>query len=244
MRKTVSKLIVGDRGISGPLNLANEFARHFVSVYTGLTELDGESKQFLTENSQTEPVNIFDQTDTLRIMKNIKKLPNKRAKRIDGIPSSVVRTCSTHLCYPVSILLKKIVADGIFPTKLKQTKIVPVFKNKGNITDPSQHRPVSVTSPFSKAIESCLSEIILLLIGDKISSWQHGFFPGRSITTNLLTLIQYIYPALVEKFQVDVIYTDLSKAFDKVSFSILINRLTDIGLPAWIVKLLYSYLPY
>lgn len=74
----------------------------------------------------------------------------------------------------------------------------------------------------------------------EFSNWQHGFYPGRSTVTNLLTLIQY--PSLVENFQIDVVYTDLTKAFDKVDFSILVGRMIDIGLPAWMTRVIYSYL--
>lgn len=101
---------------------------------------------------------------------------------------------------------------------------------------------MSGSSPASKSAECCLSFIIFSLVGDEISNWQHGFYAGRSTVPNLLTLIQYIYPTLSENFQVDVIYTDLSRAFDKLSFSILLERLIDIGLPAWIVRIIYSYL--
>ena len=44
------------------------------------------------------------------------------------------------------------------------------------------------------------------------------------------------------KHQVDVIYTDFSKAFDKLSNEILLVKLLNIGLSVHLVQLIYSYL--
>lgn len=42
-----------------------------------------------------------------------------------------------------------------------------------------------------------------------ISPHQHGFFPGRSITSNLLNFSEYCITELYSGGQVDVIYTDI-----------------------------------
>ena len=59
---------------------------------------------------------------------------------------------------------------------------------------------------------------------NKISYRQHGFLKKKSTTTNLCNITQYILEGLESKCQVDVIYTDFSKAVDRVSHSILIKK--------------------
>ncbi|CAH0558646.1 unnamed protein product [Brassicogethes aeneus] len=65
---------------------------------------------------------------------------------------------------------------------------------------------------------------------------------GRSTVTNLASVTQYISEVLDRRGQVDVIYIDLSKAFDNISHSILIQKLNGFGFSSNFVKLLKSYL--
>lgn len=75
-----------------------------------------------------------------------------------------------------------------------------------------------------------------------LSPNQHGFVPGRSTVTNLLCYSEFVHEALKNALQVDTFYTNLSKAFDKVNFWILISRLSELGLPEALLALLESYL--
>ena len=58
-----------------------------------------------------------------------------------------------------------------------------------------------------------------------ISPKQHGFCTGRSCVTNLLEAFDHIGSLLDSGSQVDTIYLDMSKAFDKVSHRLLVHKL-------------------
>jgi hypothetical protein len=53
---------------------------------------------------------------------------------------------------------------------------------------------------------------------------QHGFFPGRSVESNLVEFTDFILRTMGKGTQVDAVYTDFSKAFDKISHRILIKK--------------------
>lgn len=75
-----------------------------------------------------------------------------------------------------------------------------------------------------------------------ISTDQHGFYPGRSVTTNLLRFTSGSIRHLEEGKQVDAIYTDLKAAFDKIDHGILLRKLSKLGVIADLVDWLKSYL--
>jgi len=57
-----------------------------------------------------------------------------------------------------------------------------------------------------------------------IKDSQHGFRPGRSCTSNLLEFFDKVTEKINEKANVDVIFLDFAKAFDKVPHKRLIDK--------------------
>ena len=78
-------------------------------------------------------------------------------------------------------------------------------------------------------------------MGNKLSERQHGFVPGRSTITDLFVATQYIYDKLDKPAQVDVVYTDLSKAIDQLDHGILLNKLLHFGFSEDLVQLFRTY---
>ena len=75
-----------------------------------------------------------------------------------------------------------------------------------------------------------------------IRSCQHGFLNGKSCTPNLLELLDHISSMLDNGSQIDVIYMDMSKAFDKVSHRRLKHKLSQFGFGGSLLQWLSSYL--
>ena len=71
---------------------------------------------------------------------------------------------------------------------------------------------------------------------------QHGFVKGRSTLTNLLIYNNYISKILAKYNQVDSVYLDFAKAFDSVNHSLLIFKLSRMGLRGVTLRWLISYL--
>ena len=65
---------------------------------------------------------------------------------------------------------------------------------------------------------------------------------GRSTTTNLVVITQFIAKSIDMQAQTDVVYTDFSKAFDRLDHSILLRKLKLLGLSSPFLMLFVSYL--
>jgi len=75
-----------------------------------------------------------------------------------------------------------------------------------------------------------------------LNEQQHGFRNGRSTTTNLMIFTSFILCEMQKGFSVDAIYTDFSKAFDRVDHGILIKKLKKYGISGPILSWISSYL--
>jgi hypothetical protein len=128
---------------------------------------------------------------------------------------------------------------------MKHAVIFPLAKG-GSLTSPSNYRPVSLTSHIVKIFERVIKgRIVNFLEKYKwLNSKQHGFRSKRSTLTQLLEHYDEIINALCDGSNVDVIYLDFAKAFDKVDHSILLAKLQNAGIRGnvyeWIKKFLQN----
>ena len=65
---------------------------------------------------------------------------------------------------------------------------------------------------------------------NKLNDIQHGFRPGRSCLSQLLSHFDRILSAVESSHQYHVIYTDYAKAFDKCDFAIICRKMNSLGI--------------
>ena len=71
---------------------------------------------------------------------------------------------------------------------------------------------------------------------------QHGFRNGRSCLSQLLAHYDFILSKLESGQNVDVIYLDFAKEFDKVDHGVLLHKLRSLGINGKLGEWIYSFL--
>lgn len=159
----------------------------------------------------------------------------------DGIPSTIVKRHIDELLIPIRHVFSLSLSNGVFPALWKTAVMYPVYK-KGDRKDVNNYRGISSLCALSKLFELVVMDPLLSHFKPYLSNDQHGFTAGRSTTTNLLCLTSYITESLSDRNQTDVIYTDLSAAFDKINHAISIAKLERLGVSGNVLHWLNSYL--
>ena len=177
------------------------------------------------------------------IIEAIKEIPTYASPGPDKLPAIVLKECADQLCKAVLIIWRKSLDTGEIPDILKLQTIIPVYK-KGSKTLPENYRPVSLTSHLTKLFERILRRKLILHIesNNLLSDNQHAFRSGRSCLSQLLQHIEYVLETLEKKCNIDVIYLDFSKAFDKVDHSILMQKVKQFGIQGKIYTWLENFL--
>ena len=142
----------------------------------------------------------------------------------------ILKELSSELASPIALLFRQSLAEGAVPSDWRFANVTPLFK-KGSRQLPENYRPVSLTSVICKVIESVIRDEIVghLNRHSLIRDTQHGFRKGRSCASNLLAFLDYVTSCTDSNDNVDVLYLDFSKAFDKVPHMRLLSKLKAHG---------------
>lgn len=159
----------------------------------------------------------------------------------DGIPSAFLKKHISCLLDPLQRLYRMSLSSGVFPSCWKLAHMYPVHK-KGSKRDVDNYRGITSLTAISKLFELIIMEPLLSHCKHVLSPDQHGFTAGRSTSTNLLCLTSHITQSMIERAQTDVIYTDLSAAFDKLNHAIAIAKLDRYGIGGSLLAWFRSYL--
>ena len=85
---------------------------------------------------------------------------------------------------------------------------------------------------------------LLKYIGEQIDFRQYGGTKGNSITHYLIEFINFILLNQDSTDQIAVLacMVDFSKAFNRQNHNLLITKLSDMGVPAWLLKVVMAFL--
>ena len=147
----------------------------------------------------------------------------------DAFPSVVLNECASEHAPSACKLFNKSISSGTFLQQWKEAVVVPIHK-KGDRNFVTNYRPISLLCILSKVLERCVFNRLINYLSHSLSEHQHGFIKGRSTVTQILCFFHKIGEALDKVSQTDIIYLDLSKAFDSVSSSRLFFKLHSAGI--------------
>jgi len=121
--------------------------------------------------------------------------------------------------------------------------VSPLHK-KGKRSLAENYRPVSLTSQVSKIFEAIVRDVLVshLENNDLLMNTQHCFRKGKSCLSNLLVFLDKVTTCVEDGDDIDVIYLDFAKAFDKVQHQHLLLKLRDHGIGDKVVNWISSWL--
>ena len=197
-------------------------------------------KRRITEAAQSLHSITFTEND---IIHAIDEISSTAAAGPDAFPAILLKRCKVNLAKPIAILWKKCLDTGHIPPALKQSMIVPQHKGDSRAL-PANYRPIALTSHLIKIFEKIVRSHLVTHLekNNFFNPNQHGFRAGRSCLSQLLEHFDSVLSIVESGANADVIYLDYSKAFDKVDFSIVLDKLMDMGVNGKVYDWIESFL--
>ena len=93
------------------------------------------------------------------VYKKLQSLSSDKSPGPDKLHPRILKELATELTTPLTIIYNKCIDKGTLPSQWKEAIVTPIFK-KGCKSDPSNYRPVSLTSVVCKVMEIIISESI------------------------------------------------------------------------------------
>lgn len=220
-----------DEKTKGDMEKAEVLSEFYCKVFTEepqgeVPEIEVKEVPVLEEITWTEEI----------IKQKLDSLKRNKSPGPDGIHARIIKELAVQLVAPLKIIFELSFKTRKLPEEWKRANVTAIFK-KGDRSDPSNYRPVSLTCIIGKIMESVIKDRIITHMKENnlCSSKQYGFVSGRSTTLQMLQVANKWTEALDEGWATDVAYCDFMKAFDKVPHQRLLKKLKAFNLgPSYI----------
>lgn len=218
------------------MEIANLFGAWFSSVY---------EKPIVFNNSVLDNItdcidlNITD-ISISEVFDALASLKCELSSGPDLIPPIFLNNCRWSLAKPIHYLFLLSLKTGNFPLAWKTCFITPVWKS-GDRSSVTNYRPISKLNTIPKLFEKILELKLTSSFSQILVNEQHGFRRAKSTITNTMLFYTHLVETVTSGGQIDVIYTDLHKAFDKVDHQLLLGKLRKLGLRPIIILVLFLF---
>lgn len=221
----------------------SEKSRFFASFFKSVFTDDSNSNDIIYGNAPIlQPLNIQNISLELSdILQGLLKLEVNIGPGLDGIPNQFLKHARYGLSQPLHYLFNKSLSEGLFPQIWKYSLVRPIYKS-GDKSNIKNYRPIALINFILKFFEKLLILDLQPLFKSILIDQQHGFRADKSTAPNLVLLNNHLFSNSDSKHYVDIIYTDFSKAFDKVNFNILLQKISNYGITGSLLKWFRSYL--
>ena len=151
----------------------------------------------------------------------IKKAKKPRSGTKYDLPRDIINEFGPEIATPLTQIINTIFSSGEWPMHWKLEHVVPIPK----IPVPESEedlRPISLTPFFSKV----------------------GGLRGNSINHYIIEFINFVLSSqdTNDKTAVLACFIDFQKAFMRMNHNIIIEKLSDMGVEGWLLRIIISFL--
>ena len=169
-----------------------------------------------------------------------------------GVPGDLPRKLVAEFGPEIAVPVTKIFSSVMESARQGTAKWPPTWKQEfgvplQKISNPQSEddlRVISLTSFFSKVLERFVLEWLMTYVGKNLDPKQFGGLKGNSISHYLIEMINFILYNQDYNLPIAILACtiDFSKAFNRIDHNLLVTKLSDLGVPGWLLNLVMGFL--
>ena len=184
------------------MKILNHCVRYYVQFHRSIFD-DGLPNKGLTQGISRNEVKVA-----------ISRMKNGKATGMDGIPVEVWKCLGEEGIDMLWDLMKGIYEQQKIPTEWRDSVIIPIYKEKGDIQDCGNYRGIKLMSHTMKIWERIIDR--RPREETTIGGEQFGFMPGRGTTDAIFAVRQLMEKHREKQKELHMVFIDLEKAYDRV----------------------------
>ena len=222
-------------GVTGTENISEMWRGHYSDILTSVDNVSCKDRVQSTLDSISSADKLV--ITPLDIAEAIKYLKSGKAVGYDLLAAEHFIHSDETVFVLLSLLYTAFITHGFLPDSIMRSIIIPLIKNKtGNIGDKNNYIPIALVTAASKILEIVILNLIESYI--ETSHHQFGFKSKHSTDLCIYSLKNIVQYYKYHNSPVFACFLDASRAFDRVNFWSLFNKLIARGVPLLLVRLL------
>ena len=247
MTKTNNRLPNIMDGKTGPVDITNIFTNKYENLYNTVgyssqdyNRLSAEINSRIKNECKVNPYNKYhSHTITMNDVVNAIDDLKQGKKEENGLYSNHFKHGTKRMMIILALFFNSMVVHGIAPDEMHLGTMIPLIKDtRGKKQCSDNYRALTIGTGLAKILDI----IILNQQKDKLetSYLQFGFKKKSSTTMCTFMALETIERYTKSGSEVHVLLLDASKAFDRVDYIKLFDKLLDRGMCPLTVRLLFS----
>ena len=233
-KKDVSSSIRINETLSSDKTLiANAFNKFFTNTVNRLTDAFTTIPGVRNQGSTTRehPAFQFEKVSQTFVSSQLRRLQARKAVGLDSIPARLLIDSADIIAGPLTVIINKSLTSACVPQDWKAARVLPIFK-KGKADDMDNYRPISILPVLSKILERAVHQQLYRYLQrySILSPYQCGFRKSYSTEFAALSLADTIRRNIDQGRLTGAVFIDLRKAFDTVDHTLLLNKLSSVGI--------------
>ena len=233
MKQTCSKsFIINDIATTNEREISNGFCSFFHNAVNNLKANSFRLKDFIWSKPKVLSINTanrfhFRYVSVPEVKRLLKQTDSKKSDGPDLIPARLIKDCAHELAPSITHLVNVILETSTIPNDFKIGRISAIYKS-GEKNQLNNYRPITVLPILSKIMEKGIYNQLTVYLekNNLLSSRQFGFRKGKSTELAATLFFDDVHRAMDRGELTGTIFIDLSKAFDTVSHSVLLSKLS------------------
>jgi len=196
----------------------------------------------LQQNLQFDITDLDKPFDEVEIRKSVSKLKSSKSPGTDKILNEYIKTSLDKLMPIYVYLFNRVLDTGDVPEAWLIGKIIPIYKGKGNVTEPGNYRGITLLSCLGKLFTSMLNTRLsdFIKLNKILEENQAGFRKGYGTVDHIFVFKCIIDLFCAKKRKLFCSFVDYQKAFDTIWRDGLWIKLVRQGITGKILNVIRS----
>ena len=139
-------------------HINQSFNDYFINISKNIQEKIAPTRKHFSDYLKQPSANsfFFRPIKVEEITKIITNLDPKKATGLFSIPNKILMILKDEISMILTEIFNLSLTSGKFIDKLKMTRVIPLYKNKGSEQDKSNYRPIALLSNIDKIFEKLI----------------------------------------------------------------------------------------